>query len=174
MNKKGFTIIELLVVIAIIGIISGVMVINFNKGEQNNKLQRSAQQIVQSIRKAQNLALSSVEFGGQIYDYYGVHFDKQAMSSSYYVFASLLDKIYDSGEEVETINLEQDIIINSISPIQNNKLDIIFLPPHAFVEFNPNATDATIIIKNQDGTCPQNCRYIKINDKGWMSIENNP
>ena len=174
MNKKGFTIMELLVVIVIIGIASSVMVINFNKGEQNNKLQRSAQQVIQSIRKAQNLALSSAEISGQIYDYYGVHFDKQTMPSSYYVFASLLDKIYDTGEEVETINLEQGITISSISPIQNNKLDIIFLPPYAFVEFNPVASNSTIIIKKQDGTCPQDCRYIKVNDKGWMSIDNNP
>ena len=171
MNKKGFTIAELLVVIAIIGIMSGVMVINFNKGEQNSKLQRSAQQIVQNIRKAQNMALSSTEYQGQIYDYYGVYFNKQSMPDSYHIFVSS-NKIYNNGEEIETIDLENGIIIDSIST--GNSLNIIFLTPYAFIEFNPSTTDTTITIKKQDGTCPQDCRYIKINDKGWMSIENNP
>lgn len=171
MNKRGFTLVEVLVVIAIITIISGVMVVNFRQSEQGSKLQRSAQQTIQGIRKAQNMALSSMEHEGQVYDYYGVYFDKQNMPNSYHIFASD-NKVYNAGEEIETISLESGMVIDSIST--GNQLNLTFLPPYAFVEFNPSITQATITIKNEGGSCPQDCKYIKVNDKGWMSIKNIP
>lgn len=169
--KKGFTIIELLIVIAIVSVLSGIMVVNFRKGEAGTKLQRSAQQIIQSIREVQSMALSSAEYGGVVYNYYGVYFNKQSMSTSYYIFASS-NQVYNPGEEIKTVDLESGIVIDSIST--GNQVNITFLPPHAFVEFNPSTNEATITIKKEDGTCPQDCRYIKINDKGWMSIKTTP
>lgn len=174
-NKKGFTLIELLVVIAIVSITASIMVVNFRKGGETGNLQRTAQQIIQNIRKAQNMALSSVKHNGEIYDYYGVYFDKLIGPNkpgpyAYYVFASN-NQIYNNPDEKvgPTIELEKGIKIDSIST--GNRLDITFNPPYAFVEFNPTTTEATITIKKEGGTCPQDCRYIIINDKGWMSIK---
>lgn len=173
----GFTIIELLVVIAIVGIISSIMVVNFRKSEESNKLQRAAQQVVQGIRKAQNMALSSIEVPGKcppeiICKYYGVYFNTQSMPNSYHIFASA-NKVYNPpGETVEIVNLEAGIVIDSVAPSEGNKLNIIFSPPHAFpVEFNPTTTQAVITVKKKDGVCSQDCRYIKINDKGWIAIQ---
>jgi len=173
-NKQGFTLIELLVVISIIGIISAFTVINFRKGERTGRLQRSAQQVIQSLRKAQSMALSSVEYEGQVYDYYGVYVNKQTMPNSYYIFASI-NEVYNptEGDKIaETVSLEDNIMIDSIST--GTKLNITFVPPDAFVFFNPTVSEATITIKRSGGTCPQDCRYVVINDKGWMSIQTTP
>jgi len=165
----GFTLIELLVVIAIVSITASIMVVNFRKGGETGNLQRTAQQIIQNIRKAQNMALSSVKHGGEIYDYYGAHFNQPSMPDSYYIFVSD-NAVYNGGEEIGgAIELEKGIKIDSIST--GNRLDITFNPPYAFVEFNPADTEATITIKKEGGACPQDCRYIIINDKGWMSIK---
>jgi len=169
-SKKGFTLVELLVVIAIVSIIFGFMVVNFRKGEKTGNLQRSAQKIIQGVRKGQNMALASTEYQGQIYDYYGVYFDKQSMPYSCYVFASL-NKVYNPNEgdkTIETIDLEKGIAIDSIST--GNKLNVTFLPPYAFVAFNPTVSQAVITIKKEGGTCPDDCMYIEINDKGWVGL----
>ncbi len=168
----GFTIIELLVVITIIVITSGFVVVNFKKASESGKLQRTTQQIIQNIRKAQDMALSSVEVRDTIYNYYGVYFNKNTMPDSFYVFASN-NTVYNSGEEVgSAIELEDGIIIYALST--GNNLHVIFEPPYSFVKFNPSVINATITIKKEDGTCPDDCRYIKINDKGWMSIKTAP
>lgn len=169
----GFTIIELLVVIVIITIISGVVVVNFRKGERGNKLQRSAQQVVQSIRKAQNMALSSVEVRDNIYYYYGVYFNINT-PNYFYIFAGE-NKVYNPDDKVgPAVELEDGVIIDSVKPNLNGKLNITFVPPYSFVEFNPTTDEATITIKKQGGVCPQDCRYIKINNTGWMSISKTP
>ncbi len=172
-KQQGFSLTEMLVVIAIIVIISGFLVVNFRKGAENSNLQRSAQQMVQAIRKAQNMALSSKKVGNppEIFSYYGVHFNKQSMPNSCYVFAGN-NKTYDSGEEIETITLEKGIIVDSLST--GSQLDATFSPPQAFVGFNPTTSSATVTIKKEGGTCPQDCRYIKINDTGWISIKKTP
>lgn len=173
-KQKGFTLVELLVVIVIITVISGIVVVNFRKGEGGNKLQRSAQLIVQSIRKAQNMALSSLEVGNDIYDYYGVHFDKNTLPDSFCIFASD-NKPWNPGDPIQVgsnIELEDGVVIDSLST--GVKLNIVFKPPYSFVEFNPTTDEATITIKKQGGVCPQDCRYIKINNTGWMSISKTP
>lgn len=173
MKQKGFTITELLVVIGIIAIMSAIFAVNFRKGESGSRLQRSAQLVAQSIRKAQSMALSSVEVRDTIYDYYGVYFDAN-MPNDFYVFAGN-NKVYNSGDEVgPAVELESGIIIDSVKPNQNGKLNVVFKPPYSFVEFNPTTDSATITIKKENGTCPQDCRYIKINDKGWMGISTTP
>lgn len=170
-NDTGFTIIEFLVVIAIVAVLSGIMVVNFRSGEEANRLQRSAQQVIQGMREAQNMALSAVEYQGQVYNYYGVHFNRQSMPGFFYIYVNS-GVAYNSGSEIKTITLEDGIIISAVST--GAQLDAAFMPPHAFVEFNPPVDDATITIKKQDGTCPQDCRYIKINEKGWMTISQTP
>jgi len=61
--KKGFTVIEMLVVIFIIGVMSTVLVVNWRQNEKTYLVRRTAQEIAQSIRKAQDLALTGKKIG---------------------------------------------------------------------------------------------------------------
>lgn len=167
-NNKGFSLVEVLVVIAVIGILSGILVINFRESSDINKLQRSAHKVVQGIREAQNMSLSSTEVNGEVYNYYGVYFNKSSLPTSLYIYASE-NTVYNSGEEVKTVELEQGVEIDSLSG--GNKLQMVFIPPYSFIEFNPSASEATIVIKLEGATCPSNeCRYIVADDKGWIDI----
>jgi len=132
-NKKGFTLIETLVVISIIIIISAFMVPNFRENETGTTLIRVAQQVVQDIREAQNMSLSSKEYNGNVYEYYGVYFDKQSLPSSYYIFASE-NSVYNSGEEIKTKQLEKNITIDSIKVgSEKSSVDIAFNPPYSYM-----------------------------------------
>jgi len=175
-NKNGFTLIELLVVISIIAIISAFMVPNFRENEIGTKLIRVAQQVVQNIREAQNMSLSSKEYNGEVYEYYGVYFDKQNMPDSYYIFASN-NSVYNSGEQIKTKQLGENIIIDSIKVGKSEKtsVDIAFNPPYSYVNINPpNSNKVIITLKIEDGACPGDCIYIEIDDNGWISVKRTP
>lgn len=175
-KKSGFTIIEMLVVTAIIVIISAFMAVNFRKGEEGHKLQRSAQLIVQSIRRAQNMAISSTQHLGDVPPAYGVFFNDNQDFYSYILFADLNgNNKYDnpaSDSVIATIVLEKGIKILSVS--LSPRLHIVFVPPDPSTIFNnnPGINQVTITIKKEGATCPSvNCRNIKVKNTGWMTIE---
>lgn len=169
--KQGFTLLELLVVIFIVGLISSMLVANWRKGEKQYLLQRTAQEIVQNIRKAQDMALTSFRYEGEIPSNYGIYFNIQESRSSYKIFADDNgNQKYNSGERVgEDIILEQGIEINSLS--SGSRIDITFSLPDSFTHIEPSANSATIAIKKAGGTCPQNCKNIIIINTGQVNIE---
>ena len=174
-NKKGFTLIEMLVAISIIIIISAFMVPNFRENETGTTLIRVAQQVVQDIREAQNMSLSSKEYNGNVYEYYGVYFDKQSLPSSYYIFASE-NSVYNSGEEIKTKQLEKNITIDSIKVgSEKSSVDIAFNPPYSYMNINPPSSNKVIItLKTENGVCPEDCIYVEIDDNGWISVKRTP
>jgi len=178
LSKTGFTFIELLVVIAIITIISGMIVVNFRKGEVGGRLQQSAQQVVQTIRRAQNMAISSVEYQGEIYSY-GVHFDKTNIPNSYYIFVDKDDnKIYDQGIDdikyeftLEKIEVDEIFVLTTGGEAEVSRVDIVFIPPDPLTKFNndPTISEASIVIKTE-GT-QWDAKTIKVGKAGWVSME---
>jgi prepilin-type N-terminal cleavage/methylation domain-containing protein len=180
LSKTGFTLIELLVVIAIITIISGMIVVNFRKGEAGGRRQRSAQQIVQNIRKIQNMAISSVEYQGEVYSY-GVHFDKNEPNNrEYIIFADKNDSgRYDAGDDIigSLYNLETGVEIDDLSTITEagdanvDVLDIVFIPPDPLTKFNDdfNIIEAEIVIKEEK--TKWYAKTIRVGKAGWVSVE---
>jgi len=170
MKQKGFTLVELLIVIAIIMILVAVMVPNLRRGEEGTRLARVAQQVIQDIRKVQNMSLSSKEFVERcpegVCEYYGVYFD-EANPDSYIIFVSE-NAVYNSGEQIETKELEKNIIIADVST--GNKTNIAFHPPYSNVEFNPSTSKVIITLKIEGGSCPDDCIYIAVNNNGWMGV----
>ncbi len=195
----GFTIIELLVVIAIITIISGVMIVNFRKGEESNKVRRNVQQVVQGIRKTQNMAISSTEIynpssgykevpsGGYVFYVRQGSVDDQ--NNDYYIiFADFNgNKNNDAGEQIERINFEQGIFIYGIRYKPSNgspsSTNIIFTPPDPSVDLQPAippADQVIIALQKVGATCPgtcidgtscsSDCRAVKTMTTGWVSI----
>lgn len=61
MRKNGFSIIEIIVVVAIISILSAIVYFNFAEIRQNLALNRAAHQFIQSIRRAQEMAMSTTD-----------------------------------------------------------------------------------------------------------------
>jgi len=180
-NKRGFTLVELLIVIAVIIILVAVMVPNLRRGEENTRLIRAAQQVIQDIRKAQNMSLSSTEVfdvcgAGEwrVCDYYGVYFDEQNLPTSYHIFGSVGEDeaTYNPGEEIETKELEQGIIVEDVST--GNKTHLTFIPPYSSVNFVPSTDKVIITLKISGGSCPEDCIYIAVNNNGWIGAGGTP
>ncbi len=201
--KTGVTLTELLVVISIITIISTIMVINFRAGEKGGELVRSAQLVVQGIRKAQSMALGSKENKHPTTDNwevpegsYGVYI---ALSSpnQYIIFADFFvadpdteNDQYNSGEDIETVELEGGIIIEHIryqpSNGKPNKTNINFDPIDPLINLvppMPPANEINITLKREEvvdcgsdcqegvvGSCPEGCKVVKLLKAGWVSI----
>ncbi|MBI5037302.1 MAG: prepilin-type N-terminal cleavage/methylation domain-containing protein [Candidatus Kerfeldbacteria bacterium] len=52
-NSRGFTLLELLIVMFIIGVLTMIIVVNFNRGDKTQDLRSTSTQLIQSIRLAQ-------------------------------------------------------------------------------------------------------------------------
>ena len=83
-NSKGFTLVETIVVVAVVSIFSIVMMANYQGSQKQQSVQRAAHQLAGDIRRAQNMAMASVEQGGLIPYGYGIHIIK---NSNYYLWA---------------------------------------------------------------------------------------
>ncbi len=61
MKKNGFSLIELLIVIFVIGVLSSVIFINYQEVRGQLALNRAAHQLLQNLRRAQEMAMSAVK-----------------------------------------------------------------------------------------------------------------
>lgn len=169
-NKNGFTLFELLIVIFIIGLISSILVVNLRKGEKQYQVQLAAQEIAQNIRKAQDMALTSFRYKGEIPYNYGIYFEKQSLAS-YKIFADKNgnDKYDAPDSTVGAITIEGGVEIDSLS--SEPKLHITFSLPDGFTHIEPSAILATVTIKKTGGSCPQNCKTIEVSSTGQINIK---
>lgn len=173
----GFTLVEALVVIFVIGMISSIMIVSWQKSEKQYQLQRSAQEIVQTIRKAQDYALSSYRMewpsdpDGLIPKSYGVQFEED--ESTYFIYGDNIGNLgYQNPEDIEEtyVEFEGGVEIDSLG---GSTLDVIFSIPDGFISFNrlASVTSVTITIKRTGKTCPSSyCRDIIIRKTGEISI----
>lgn len=74
-KNKGMTLVELLVVLAIMGIISGMVVINYSGYRSSASIKVTSDDIALSIRQAQTFALGVRSISSGVFPGYGVHFD---------------------------------------------------------------------------------------------------
>lgn len=76
MKKNGFSLVELLVVIFIVGLISSIGFINYQNVMDQLVLNRAAHQVLQDLRKTQEMAMSAIDYYGQfcIYTSMPLHF----------------------------------------------------------------------------------------------------
>ena len=162
--QKAFTLIELLVVTGIIILLSALVLPNYRTGESQLALQRSANKLAQDIRRAQEMAMSAKEFEGVVPPGgYGINF--QTNLTSYILFADLNNnKVFDSGEAIETLSLERGVKISNLSPA--SPLTISFTPPDPTVNINPSNSLAIITLSNNGQT-----KIIKVNKAGLNYVE---
>jgi len=186
-NKKGFTIVELLVSISIIIILLLVAVVNYRTGRQRLALERSAYKLAQDIRRVQEMAMAAEECtpppescpeeGGVPNGGYGIYFE-QITPESYIIYAdsgSLPEQYRYNGqvgeeETMETIDLEKEVEIQSVTPL---KASVNFIPPDPIVDLKDDAgfphENITIIIRLKAD--PSKTKTIKVNEAGLIEIE---
>lgn len=186
-KKNGFTLFELLIVIFIIGTVSSLLVINMRKGEKQYELQITAQEIAQSIRRAQDMALTSFKYSTTRPPpfNYGVYF-RRSDRTFYRIFADNDgDYRYDgSSELVETVNISSGVelayLYTKTSPSSGmnsrSRIYLTFSLPDGFtkIKWSAGAPDdyaAIIRIRRSDGTCPDDCKDIIIEETGRISIQ---
>ncbi len=154
MKNKGFTLLEITIVISIIVLLGMIFITNYRGGEKQFALKRSAHQLSQDLRGAQEMAMAGKSFnatfpkGG-----YGIHF-KEGLNS-YILFADCNgDGEFDETgnvfitcaeatpdnpypEKVQEIFLEEGIEISTLNPRTGGKtLEITFFPPDPKISIN--------------------------------------
>ncbi|PIZ89620.1 MAG: hypothetical protein COX89_00560 [Candidatus Nealsonbacteria bacterium CG_4_10_14_0_2_um_filter_37_10] len=151
-------------VTGIIILLSALVLPNYRTGESQLALQRSANKLAQDIRRAQEMAMSAKEFEGVVPPGgYGINF--QTNLTSYILFADLNNnKVFDSGEAIETLSLERGVKISNLSPA--SPLTISFTPPDPTVNINPSNSLAIITLSNNGQT-----KIIKVNKAGLIYVE---
>lgn len=172
-KQQGFSLVEMLVVIFIVALISATLIFNWRKNEKQYLLQRVAQNIVQDIRKMQDMTLNGTKYENQIPYSYGIFFDKNK-KKSYQLFGDINGNNTYQPSDMEIgaeISIESGIEIDSLSSGAQN-LNITFLIPDGFTKINPSSPTASIIIKREGKTCPSlNCKTINIRGMGQISVD---
>lgn len=166
--NQGFTLVELVVVTAIIVLITALTLPNYQLGDQQLALQRTAHKLAQDLRRTQEMAVSSREFADEVPGAYGLFLDKD-LPTQYLIFADLDgDRAYSGADGlVEQISLEKEIQIQDISPIApNNSLTVVFVPPDPLTVFVPDATSASIILAS-----PSQQKTVQVNQVGLIAVE---
>lgn len=183
MKNKGFTLIELLTSISIIVLLSTLLLANYRAGEKQFALKRSAYKLAQDLRSIEQMTMTGKEFEGVFpKGGYGIHF-KEGLNS-YTVFADCnnneeFDELGFAAnclsateedvypEEVETLFLEEGVIVSELSPHTGGKtLEVRFLPPDPILTINPSSTLAKIKI-----TSGEKSKTINIYSTGLIDIE---
>lgn len=190
-NNKGFTLLEISAVMVIIVILSTIVIASYREGERQFALKRSTHQLAQSLRKAQEMALSSQEFMGAFQGGYGIYFSEtpEGETGTYTLFVDCNSNgVFDDSpffcddcrsgsclypdqfsERIEDFTLEKRIKIETLSPYSgtDNSLSIIFTPPDPTITFSPDAISASITLNFDNGPT----KTISVNKAGLIEIK---
>ncbi|KKR10059.1 MAG: hypothetical protein UT37_C0006G0026 [Parcubacteria group bacterium GW2011_GWA2_39_18] len=175
LNKKnilGFTLVELAVSMLIIGIISTIVLANYNAGRKQEALNRSTQRLAVAIRQAQNYALfsrvgvkCSTPAGG-----YGVY---MSSVSQYIIFGDCGgNHLYDSviDDLISVLNFEPNVVIKSDQQPSAVGASMTFEPPIGKFYYNGLASNGpnTIILQNSSDATKQKVITVSVN--GSVSV----
>jgi len=183
-SNKGFTLAEVLIVIAIMLFLFPMVLTNYNTGDKQFSLYRSAHDLAQDLRSAQEMAMTGVQFdesfpaGG-----YGLFFEVN--KNSYILFADCDgDNKYDASgiatscaeassesggsypEKIQDLSLESGVIISSITP--SSPLTIVFFPPIPVITIRPQPSSNEAVIELMLGG---RSKVVTINTVGLIDVD---
>ncbi len=173
--SKGFTLIEVLTATFIIGVLSAVILLNYRTGQEQASLTRAAATFETDIRKAQNLAIASNDFGGSVPCGYGIHY---VDNRNYSIYAGRLGGaasclVSNHNFQSGTDSVYQDIkIIEQRLVFKNSFSDIFFEPPDpaTYVNNSKSAGVSTTIELCLESDLTK-CRKLTIDTAGRITIE---
>jgi prepilin-type N-terminal cleavage/methylation domain-containing protein len=179
-SKDGFTLVEMLIVTAIIGVLSGVLIVNFRTSNQNQAaLQRGALELVSEIRRIQTMSTVTNDIEGNIPCGFGIHHDGPTASSFIYTYFDTK-----GGGSCSTVATRNYVIGDTkISDFQfsdsnmefkSSFLDVFFEPPNpkTYIDNNSSLVLApmNIQIGFKGGTCAADCIDIQVYTSGRIEI----
>jgi prepilin-type N-terminal cleavage/methylation domain-containing protein len=159
-SSRGFTITELLVVLFIIGVMSTVVIAQYNNFDSISVLRNLAYEVALSVREAQVLTISTSNitntgFANSGQNSYGIHFVES--SQTYTIFVDNdADDVFDTSpnETVKSYTLSQGASITKVAAIAGGSThypvtaDITFTRPHLDTTFvtNPAYSGITEVV----------------------------
>lgn len=184
MKKTGFTIIEVLVVVAVISLVLSVVITNFPFAKLQLALSRVTYKFEQDVRRAQGMALSSLQYRDtngilQEVSGFGVHVDLALLGNKkYLIYADKApgNKYYDASDYIiETVDFsldERGIIIKQIDNVPNNKTSFNFSSSNLGVfidQLNQNQTVTSVIFAIE--TESEKTKSVWINTSGLVEVK---
>jgi prepilin-type N-terminal cleavage/methylation domain-containing protein len=182
-SGAGFTIIELIAVISIISVLLAVSIVNFPQFKSQLSLSRAAYSFAQNTRRAQGLALTSLQYKDasgtvQAVQGYGVYADPGSNNKQYIIYADKDpgNQSYDSGEDyiIETIDLgatEPGMIMQQITHISGTGASINFAPPNPTTTINlasgQNSIDVVFAMEGDQ----TKTKTVTINTSGLIEVK---
>lgn len=147
----GFTLIEMMLVLFITITIATVSIYSLRGGSAQGALARSAARVALDLRRAQNLALTSLVYQGSAVYGFGIYFTTTT-PNEYILFADQNgNDSYDGvAEQAELIKLESNVVISSLVP--GSPIIIVFRSPEPTTTIKNGAvqiTSATITLAHQ-------------------------
>lgn len=174
--KKGFTLVELIVSVTIIAVVSSALLLGWNPARDIFNLRHAAFQVANDLRRTQQLSLSTHEFDclplpSEAYTGFGLYLETSS-PTGYKVFenCSSDNRIWNSGEEVETLSFTDGIEIQSLEKTGSlvNSLSVLFVPPDPDTYINEEASGQEVEITLTNGS---STAVIKINNSGRIEVE---
>lgn len=181
-KQAGFTVIEIMVVVVIISVLIAVMITNFPSLRSRFLLSEVVHQFGQDVRRAQALALASVDYQDasgnfNVVDGYGVYINLDTLGDKKYLIFT--DKApgnqqYDSSDYVvETIDLANSgVKIANIDGVLGNSVSIMMKTKtmetiiHSLA---PERSDVRVIFSLVDDSAQT--RSVVINTSGLSEVK---
>lgn len=116
--KKAFTLIEMMIVLFIVGILSSIVVANYNAGYSTTDLINSQNTIQQNLKLTQSYALNNKPYNGVVPTYWGMNFS--APDQKIYLFADLNGNYLPDTGEMDAVYGGKEIVLPSGLTFRNS------------------------------------------------------
>lgn len=173
-TERGFTILEVLITAAIIGVITGIVALNYGSFNNLILLKNQAYQIALELREMQTRSLSatggSTVGNNEFRRPYGIYF-ATATPGQYTLFLDgNSNGVYNAGEELEVRRLDSRF---RIIQLRNGNtgvttLSVTFRRPNFDAIVNNGSAGGTVIIESISGGTT---RQVLINPAGQINVD---